>query len=405
MDHDFCRATTRGDAAAEAHLRLQGHTPRLTALDEELLSAAKEGNAIRAQVAILGGADVQVRCRGSTALVHPSGPSSITSPGSLQVERELTALMLAATGGHLDVVWLLLEARARADAAAPDGRQPVHFAATVGRYDVCLALVSAGADASATDHAGRTVLDYLPETMASPERAHWQRLPGGQLPSTGLDMEGSRIATESPRQDEVASEFAAAPLKICSPYQPSEGSSTAKHPLSTSESGSANARPNVPRLHMKWLQPLPESMQRMVDHGPALDVISCSESDYTDYMTTDRGTATHPLSTSESGNINARPNVPRLHMKWLQPLPESMQRMVDHGPDFDVNSCSESDFTDLMTTDRGTSMTHRSLTTQHSTRSSTERLTQRAANLEKGNPFANKGMSSERSRSGGARLQ
>jgi len=326
MDHDFCRVATRGgsDAAVEAHLRLQGHTPRLTALDEELLLAAKEGDAIRAQVAILGGADVQARCQESTALVLSSGPSSITSPGSLQVGRDLTALILAATGGHLDVVWLLLEARARADAAAPDGRQPVHFTATAGRYDVCLALVSAGADASATDHAGRTVLDYLPETVASPERARWQRLPGGQLLSTGLDVEGSKVATDSSRQEEIASEVAAAPLKICSPHQPSEGGST----------------------------------------------------------------ATHPLSASGSDRANARVNVPHLHMEWLQPLPVSMQRFVDHGPDFDVNSCTESDFTDFMTTDRGTfidQLTHRSLM-------STERLTQRAANLETGNTFANRGL-------------
>jgi hypothetical protein len=316
-------------------------------MDEELLSAAKEGDAARAQAAILGGADVQVRCGGSTALVPSPLPSSITSLGSSQIERDLTALMLAAAGGHLDVVWLLLEARARADAAAPDGRQPVHFAATVGRYDVCLALVSAGADASAPDHAGRTVLEYLPETMTLPERAHWQMLPGGQLPSTGLDMAGSRIAIENPREAESASEAAAnpreaesaseaaaTPLKIYSPHQPSEGGST----------------------------------------------------------------ATHALSASESCNTSTRPNVPRLHMKWLQPLPESMQRMVDQKSDLDANSCSESDFTDVMTTDRDTftdRLTHRSLPSQRSThRSSTERLPQGTANFEKGNPFANKGASS-----------
>jgi len=310
----------------------------MTALDEELLIAAKEGDATRAQVAILGGADVQARFRGSKAWVPSSVPSSVTSTGSLQAERDLTALMLAAAGGHLDVVWLLLEARARADAAAPDGRQPVHFAATVGRYDVCLALVSAGADASAPDHAGHTLLHYLPERLTSSERKHWQMLPGGPQPSTGLDVEERNIAIDSPRLGEIASEIAAVKLKICSPHQPSEGGST----------------------------------------------------------------ATHPPSTSESGSTITRPNVPRLHMTWLQPLPESMQRMVDHKPDYDADSCTESDFTDFMTTDRGTytdRLTQRSLTTPHSThRSSTERLTQRTANLEKGDPLVNKGTSSEWSR-------
>lgn len=281
---------------AEAHLRLQAHNPNVTALDEELLSAAKEGNATRAQVAIVGGADVQVRCQGSAALVSPSLASSITLPGSMHIERELTALMLAAAGGHLDVVWLLLEARARADAAAPDGRQPVHFAAAVGRYDVCLALVSAGADASAPDHAGRTLLDYLPETMTASERAHWQMLPGGQLPPTGLDVAGSSVAMDNPRQAEIASDDAAAPLKIYSPHQPSEGGSTATHLPSTRESSSTSTRPDVPRLQMTWLQPLPENMQRMVDHKSDFEVNSYTSSEFTDLMTTDRGSLTDRLT-------------------------------------------------------------------------------------------------------------
>lgn len=312
----------------EARLRLQGRNPHVTALDEELLVAAKQGDAARAQVAILGGANVQVRCQRLTALVPSTVPSGSTSPSSSQVERDCTALMLAAAGGHLDVVWLLLEARARVDATAPDGRQPVHFAATVGRYDVCLALVSAGADASAPDHAGRTLLDYLPQTMNAPERAHWQMLPGGSQLLAGLDLGEGRNAVDSPRPEQTASEVAAASLKIFSPHEPSEGGSTATYPPSTSETGSVGTRPNVPRLHMTWLQPLPESVQRMVDQKPDVDADSCTESDFTDFMTTDRGTLTDQL-------------------------------------------------------------THRSLTTPRSThRSSTERLTQRTANLDKGNGTA-----------------
>jgi ankyrin repeat protein len=57
-----------------------------------------------------------------------------------------TPLHYAATGGHMDIVRLLLEQSAYIDAASPNGSTPLMMAAMYGNSDVVKVLLEAGAD-------------------------------------------------------------------------------------------------------------------------------------------------------------------------------------------------------------------------------------------------------------------
>lgn len=69
-------------------------------------------------------------------------------------------LHYAATGGHLDVMSLLLDKNAYIDAASPNGSTPLMMAAMYGTSDAVKLLVEAGADPSLKNALGLTAIDF-----------------------------------------------------------------------------------------------------------------------------------------------------------------------------------------------------------------------------------------------------
>ncbi|CAM9282487.1 unnamed protein product, partial [Ectocarpus sp. 4 AP-2014] len=67
-----------------------------------------------------------------------------------------TALHFASRQGKLATVRVLIENQAFVGARAPGGRTPLHLAAGWGTYEVCFALLQAGADKTARDSEGET---------------------------------------------------------------------------------------------------------------------------------------------------------------------------------------------------------------------------------------------------------
>ncbi|XP_035811712.1 serine/threonine-protein phosphatase 6 regulatory ankyrin repeat subunit C-like isoform X2 [Amphiprion ocellaris] len=88
-----------------------------------------------------------------------------------QDTRGQTALMLAALGRHTDCVHILLEKKAKADAADKHGFTALHRAATLGSEDCVSALLEHGASALCRDSQGRTPL-HLAASRGHTELLH-----------------------------------------------------------------------------------------------------------------------------------------------------------------------------------------------------------------------------------------
>lgn len=71
-----------------------------------------------------------------------------------------TPLHYAATGGHVEVMQLLLDHNAYLDAESPNGSTPLMMAAMYGTDDAVKMLLSAGADTTLKNSVGVTALDF-----------------------------------------------------------------------------------------------------------------------------------------------------------------------------------------------------------------------------------------------------
>lgn len=71
-----------------------------------------------------------------------------------------TPIHYAATGGHVDVLHLLLDAHAYIDAESPNGSTPLMMAAMYGSSDAVRLLLDAGADPTLKNSLGLTALDF-----------------------------------------------------------------------------------------------------------------------------------------------------------------------------------------------------------------------------------------------------
>ena len=70
-----------------------------------------------------------------------------------------TALLLAASKGHSEVVKILVKHGADPNRASSDGNTPLHKAAMDGHAEVVIALLEAGADPAIKDRSGRNALE------------------------------------------------------------------------------------------------------------------------------------------------------------------------------------------------------------------------------------------------------
>ncbi len=71
-----------------------------------------------------------------------------------------TALHYAATGGHTDVIQLLLDESAYIDAESPNGTTPLMMAARYGNEKAVQLLINEGADLTLKNQLGLTALDF-----------------------------------------------------------------------------------------------------------------------------------------------------------------------------------------------------------------------------------------------------
>ena len=95
----------------------------------------------------------------AAASAGPGGDASARAAGAQQNAEGSTALYVAARGGHLDVVELLLAPPVCADPGAPNDnrRTPLHAAVMEGRARVVRRLLEAGADPRASDRSGTSL--------------------------------------------------------------------------------------------------------------------------------------------------------------------------------------------------------------------------------------------------------
>ena len=74
-----------------------------------------------------------------------------------------TPLHYAATGGHMEIVQLLLDHDAYIDAESPNGTTPLMMAARYGNVATAQLLLDAGADATLRNGIGLSAVDFATE--------------------------------------------------------------------------------------------------------------------------------------------------------------------------------------------------------------------------------------------------
>ncbi|GMH36821.1 hypothetical protein BSKO_04694 [Bryopsis sp. KO-2023] len=136
-----------------------GYTP--------LMEAAYYDSVDVVEVLLESGADIEAR----TALSNITALSLAASGGHLDIfkvlfeagadidaqsKSGLTALFFAASGGHLDVVEVLVEAGANVNARSDSGRTPLHKAASSGNPELVQLLLDNGAEIDAQNENGQT---------------------------------------------------------------------------------------------------------------------------------------------------------------------------------------------------------------------------------------------------------
>lgn len=167
---DFFQAVTRDDAATISELLRRGFDPN--ALDPKgrpgLFIALKEGSLKVAEVLVdFPKTHVEWRSpqdesalmiaslKGNTALVRKlvARDSDVNKTG-------WTPLHYAATGGHVDVIQLLLDENAYIDAESPNKTTPLMMAAKYGNLDAVKLLLESGADPRLRNQLGLTAIDF-----------------------------------------------------------------------------------------------------------------------------------------------------------------------------------------------------------------------------------------------------
>lgn len=167
---DFFTAINNDRAYTIRALLQRGFDPNTINPDKEHgLILALRANALQAVAALLESPATQVEVRtaqdesplmlaalkGHTALCRQliTRDADVNKPG-------WTPLHYAATGGHVEIVQLLLDHDAYIDAAAPNGTTPLMMAARYGNPETVRALLQADADPTLTNALGQSALDF-----------------------------------------------------------------------------------------------------------------------------------------------------------------------------------------------------------------------------------------------------
>jgi uncharacterized protein len=91
--------------------------------------------------------------------------------------RGWTALMYAASLGHLAIAHLLLSHGAGVNQSDRDGQTPLIIAANAGHTAMVLLLIEAGANTGSQDHYGNTALSYARNAKVASDELVLDRLP------------------------------------------------------------------------------------------------------------------------------------------------------------------------------------------------------------------------------------
>jgi uncharacterized protein len=167
---DFFQAVTRDDAAGISGLLRRGFDAN--ALDPKgrpgLFIALMDGSLKVAEVLVdFPKTNVEWRSpqdesplmiaslKGNTALVRKliARDADVNKPG-------WTPLHYAATGGHVDVIQVLLDENAYIDAESPNKSTPLMMAAKYGNLEAVKLLLESGADPRLRNQLGLTAIDF-----------------------------------------------------------------------------------------------------------------------------------------------------------------------------------------------------------------------------------------------------
>ena len=167
---DFFQAVKQDDGRRITELLQRGFDPN--ALDPSrtpgLFLAVKEGS-LKAATALIAWPKTKVEWRNP----KDESPLMIAAlKGRMDFVKKLiargadvnkpgwTPLHYAATGGHLEIMALLLDQNAYIDAASPNGTTPLMMAAEYGSAEAVKLLLDAGADPSLKNQLGLTAIDF-----------------------------------------------------------------------------------------------------------------------------------------------------------------------------------------------------------------------------------------------------
>jgi uncharacterized protein len=167
---DFFSAVKQDDAATVASLLRRGFDPNTPSPDglSGLYLAAREPSPKVAQVLVdWPKTKVETRTAQDESPLMMAALKGQTALARRLIERDADVnkpgwapLHYAATGGHLDMMELLLEHYAFIDAESPNGTTPLMMAAMYGSTEAVKLLLDAGADTAMKNKLGMTAVDF-----------------------------------------------------------------------------------------------------------------------------------------------------------------------------------------------------------------------------------------------------
>ena len=175
---DFFVAVERNNVYELNALLERGFDPNtVNPKGQPALLVAIQGNAFAVAEALVAHPSTQVEVRNSK---DESALMLVALKGRIGLCRQMlerdadankpgwTALHYAATGGHTEIIRLLIQHYAYVDAESPNGSTPLMMAAMYGTSDAVIALLEAGADPTLRNSQGLTALDFAARNKSAP---------------------------------------------------------------------------------------------------------------------------------------------------------------------------------------------------------------------------------------------
>lgn len=192
---DFFSAIKQDDAATVSDLLRRGFDPNTPSPDglSGLYMALREPAPKVAQVLVdWPKTNVEVRTSKDESPLMMAALKGQTALARRLIERDADVnkpgwapLHYAATGGHVDIMELLLDHYAFIDAQSPNGTTPLMMAAMYGNTESVKLLLDAGADTAMTNQLGMTALDFAmkanrPDAVTLIQQAVQRSKPAGK---------------------------------------------------------------------------------------------------------------------------------------------------------------------------------------------------------------------------------